>query len=155
MYEEALSILTQIGVLLDGIDASLMQRGGGGADIGPLMKEGVPGLGLRTVGEHYFDWHHSAADTLDKVDPVNFRKAVATLGVTSYILADMPGRFLHFLMQKLTLAQVPKTVLKRYLSTENLEMKPSHMSWIPVIKVLCTLSRFSNITRIQPTWQIS
>ena len=90
-YEQALSILTQIGVLLDGIDASLMQRGGGGADIGPLMKDGVPGMGLRTVGEHYFDWHHTEADTLDKVDPVNFRKAVATLGVTSYILADMPG----------------------------------------------------------------
>ena len=60
-------------------------------DIGPLMRSGVPGLGLRTVGEHYFDWHHTEADTLDKVDPVNFRKAVATLGVTSYILADMPG----------------------------------------------------------------
>jgi len=90
-YEQALSILTQIGALLDGIDTSEMQRGGGGADIGPLMKDGVPGMGLRTVGEHYFDWHHTEADTLDKVDPVNFRKAVATLGVTGYILADMPG----------------------------------------------------------------
>jgi len=91
VYEKALSILNQIGALLDGIDAGLMQRDGGGADIGPLTKEGVPGLGLNTVGEHYFDWHHTEADTLDKVDPVNFRKAVAALGVTSYILADMPG----------------------------------------------------------------
>jgi hypothetical protein len=90
-YEEALSILAQIGALLDGIDAGLMQRGGGGADIGPLMREGVPGMGLQTVGEHYFDWHHTEADTLDKVDPVNFRKAVATMGVVGYILADMPG----------------------------------------------------------------
>ena len=90
-YEQALSILTQIGARLDGIDTSLMKRGGGGADIGPLMNEGVPGMSLRTVGEHYFDWHHTEADTLDKVDPVNFRKAIATLGVTAYILADMPG----------------------------------------------------------------
>jgi hypothetical protein len=90
-YEEALSILAQIGALLDGIDAGLMQRGGGGADIGPLMREGVPGMGLQTVGEHYFDWHHTEADTLDKVDPVNFRKAVAAMGVVGYILADMPG----------------------------------------------------------------
>jgi hypothetical protein len=90
-YEEALSMLNQIGALLDGIDAGLMKRGGGGADIGPLMKDGVPGLGLRTVGEHYFDWHHTEADTLDKVDPVDFRKAMAALGVTGYILADMPG----------------------------------------------------------------
>jgi hypothetical protein len=91
VYEEALAILTQIGALLDGIDAGLMQRGGGGADISPLMQDGVPGMGLRTVGEHYFDWHHTEADTLDKVDPVDFRKAIAALGVTGYILADMPG----------------------------------------------------------------
>jgi hypothetical protein len=33
------------------------------------MGEGVPGLHLNTVGEHYFDWHHSHGDTLDKVEP--------------------------------------------------------------------------------------
>ena len=62
-----------------------------GDDIGPLMDDGVPGMGLRTVGEHYFDWRHTEADTLDKVDPVNFRRAVAVLGVTGFILADMEG----------------------------------------------------------------
>ena len=91
IYEEALATLTEIGALLDGINAGLMKRGGGGADISPLMKEGVPGMGLETVGEHYFDWHHSEADTLDKVDPQDFRKAVAALGVIGYVLADMPG----------------------------------------------------------------
>jgi hypothetical protein len=44
----------------------------------------------RPVGEHYFDWHHTNADTLDKVDPQDFRKAVAMLGVVGYVLADMP-----------------------------------------------------------------
>lgn len=91
-YGEALGILSSIGSLLEAIGASTMSRGGGGADIGPLMADGVPGLGLRTVGEHYFDWHHTHADTLDKVDPQNFRKAVAMLGVVGYILADMPER---------------------------------------------------------------
>jgi hypothetical protein len=43
------------------------------------------------VGEHYFDWHHSNADTLDKVDPDNLRLAIALLAVTSFVLADMPG----------------------------------------------------------------
>jgi hypothetical protein len=56
------------------------------------MCDGVPGLGLRTVGEHYFDWHHTHADTLDKVDPQDFRRAVATLAVMGYALAEMPGR---------------------------------------------------------------
>jgi hypothetical protein len=35
------------------------------------MNDGVPGLGLRTVGERYFYWHHTSADTLDKVEPEN------------------------------------------------------------------------------------
>ncbi len=35
---------------------------------------------------------HTHADTLDKVDPQDFRKAVAILGVMGYVLADMPTR---------------------------------------------------------------
>ena len=93
-YEAAHATLQQIGSLLGAIDAAEIRRGGGGADIGPLMRSGVPGLGLRTIGEHYFDWHHSHGDTLDKVDPENFRRAMALLGVTSYILADMPERLM-------------------------------------------------------------
>jgi hypothetical protein len=44
------------------------------------------------VGTHYFDWHHTDADTLDKVNLDDFRKSVATLAVMSYALADMPER---------------------------------------------------------------
>jgi hypothetical protein len=92
VYEAAYRNLQVIGSLLDGIDAGRISRGGGGADIGPLMNSGVPGLGLRTVGEHYFDWHHTEADTLDKIAPRDFKRAVAMLAVMSYILADMPDR---------------------------------------------------------------
>ncbi len=90
--DEALAKLQEIGRLLDGFGAGEMTLGGGGADIAPLMRDGVPGLGLRTVGEHYFDWHHTDADTLDKVDPRDFRQAVAMLAVVVYGLADMPER---------------------------------------------------------------
>ena len=72
-----------------------MTRGGGGADIRPLMADGVPGIGFRTVGEHYFDWHHTASDTLDKVDPDHFRRAVGMLAVLGFVLADMPDRLPH------------------------------------------------------------
>ena len=89
-YEVAFEKLQQIGRLLDGIDAGEILRGGGGADIGPLMRDGVPGLAQRTVRERYREWHHTHADTLDKVDPQDFRKAVAMLGVMGYVLADMP-----------------------------------------------------------------
>jgi hypothetical protein len=84
--------LQEIGKLLDRIGAGEIGAGGGGSDIAPLTREGVPSLGLRTVGTHYFDWHHTEADTLDKVDPDDFRKNIATLAVMSYVLADMPGR---------------------------------------------------------------
>ena len=66
--------------------------GGGGEDIRPLMSGGVPGLSEATVGTHYFDWHHSEADTLDKVDLEDFRKNLAAMAVMGYVLADMPGR---------------------------------------------------------------
>ena len=88
----ALAKVSAIGSLLDVIGASAIQHGGGGADIGPLMHDGVPGLGLRTVGTHYFDWHHSPADTVDKVNPQDLRLNMATMAVMAYVLADMPER---------------------------------------------------------------
>jgi hypothetical protein len=91
-YAAAFEKLQQIGKLLEGIGGGEITRGGGGADIGPLMRDGMPGLGLRTSGEHYFDWHHTHADTLDKVDPKNLRKAVAMLAVMGFVIADMPER---------------------------------------------------------------
>ena len=51
-----------------------------------------PGLSERTVGTHYFDWHHTEADTLDKVSLDDFRKNLASLAVMGFALADMPGR---------------------------------------------------------------
>ena len=90
----AYATLRDVAKLLEGIDAAQILPGGGGADIGPMMRDGVPGMALRTVGEHYFDWHHTHADTLDKVDPQDFRKAVAMLGVMGYVLADMPERLM-------------------------------------------------------------
>jgi len=93
--QRALGLLRQIGRLLEGIQAGDIRDGGGGADIGPIMREGVPGLGLRTAGERYFHWHHSNADTLDKVNPEDIQKQVAAMAVMAYVLADMPGRLVE------------------------------------------------------------
>jgi hypothetical protein len=90
--EGAFNRASDIGKLLEGINAGAMTRGGGGTDINPLTQAGVPSFGLRTVGLHYFDWHHSNADTFDKVDPQDFRLNVASLAVLSYTLAEMPER---------------------------------------------------------------
>jgi Zn-dependent M28 family amino/carboxypeptidase len=88
----ALARAKEIGRLLEPIGADTVREGGGGADIGPLMRDGVPGLGLFTVGQHYFDWHHSRTDTVDKINPQEFRQCIAAMAVMSYVLADMPER---------------------------------------------------------------
>ncbi len=79
-----------IAALLTRIDAGRLQRGDGEADIQPLMAEGVPGFGLRTVATYYFDYHHSQADTFDKIVPDEFKRCAAAMAVMSYVLADIP-----------------------------------------------------------------
>jgi Zn-dependent M28 family amino/carboxypeptidase len=86
----SLALLQEIASLLGPVGATTVKPGGGGSDISPLMEAGVPGLGEMTTVAHYFDWHHTEADTLDKVDPVEFRKNVASVAVMTYVLADMP-----------------------------------------------------------------
>jgi hypothetical protein len=82
----------EIGKLLEGIEGGQMSPGGGGEDISPLLADGVPGFGVRTVGLHYFDWHHTDADSFDKIVPREFQLNVAALAVLTYVLADMPER---------------------------------------------------------------
>jgi len=88
----AFEIVREIGTLLDRIGAGSITRPGGGADIGPLMREGVPGMGLRVDGERYFWYHHTEADTIDKLDPREMAECVAALAVMAYVVADMPQR---------------------------------------------------------------
>ena len=82
--------LREITPILSGLGVTGVGDGGGGTDIGALMKLGVPGFSIRTTMAHYFDWHHSGADTVDKVDPVALRQNVAALAVLAYFLAEMP-----------------------------------------------------------------
>lgn len=58
-------------------------------DIEPLADKGVPAFGIWQNGLTYFTYHHSAADTLDKVDPEQLRENAACMAVMGYALADM------------------------------------------------------------------
>ena len=82
------SNLQEIAKLLSGIGADGIAASGGGADIGPIMREGVPGASLDVEGSHYFDIHHTPADTLDKVNPRDLALCVATMAVMAYVVAD-------------------------------------------------------------------
>ena len=90
--DEAFNMLQDIGTLLKRIESGIITKGGGGADIGPIMREGVPGMGLKVDGSRYFWYHHTPADTFDKVDKDEFNRCVATMAVMAYVVADMDER---------------------------------------------------------------
>jgi carboxypeptidase Q len=58
-------------------------------DIEPLADKGVPVLGVWQNGLTYFMYHHTAADTLDKVVPEELRENAACMAVMGYALANM------------------------------------------------------------------
>jgi Zn-dependent M28 family amino/carboxypeptidase len=60
-----------------------------GADISPMSDAGVPAFGVMPDGRKYFDYHHSAADTLDKVVPSELRENAAAMAVLAYALTNM------------------------------------------------------------------
>ncbi|HZW16906.1 MAG TPA: M20/M25/M40 family metallo-hydrolase [Brevundimonas sp.] len=60
----------------------------GGADIGPLAGAGVPVFGLNQDGSRYFDLHHTADDTLDKIDPAQLDQNVAAWAALVWLIAD-------------------------------------------------------------------
>jgi carboxypeptidase Q len=89
------SILPQLqalGAILQPIGATAVERSATpvSSDIGVLQQAGVPGFEPLLDGRHYFDYHHTAADTLDKVDPQNIQRMVATLSVLCYALLEAP-----------------------------------------------------------------
>ena len=88
--DSAYSIVKQAGSLLRRIGADSISRPGGGADIGPIMARGVPGMGLNVDGTRYFWYHHTDSDTVDKLNPREMALCVATFAVMAYVLADIP-----------------------------------------------------------------
>jgi carboxypeptidase Q len=88
--DSARAIMKQIGALLNRVGPIAIGANGGGADIEPMMELGVPGVGLEVDGTKYFWFHHTDADTMDKLDPAEMQRCVATLAVLAFIVADLP-----------------------------------------------------------------
>ena len=59
----------------------------------PLQELGVPILDLRQDVTRYFDFHHTANDTLDKVDPGVLAQAAAAFATAAWAAAEMDGDF--------------------------------------------------------------
>jgi len=85
--------VTAVGSLLAGIQADRIGPAGGGADIGPAAQAGqVPVMSLEVDTSKYFLYHHTDADTVDKLDPVDVARCVAAIAVMAYVVADLPQR---------------------------------------------------------------
>jgi len=81
------SVVESLGIKYLGTEAS------GGADLGPLRELGMPVLDLWTDAAPYFDLHHTANDTFDKVDPTLVRQNVAAYAAIAYLAAHAQGGF--------------------------------------------------------------
>ncbi|MFI5244182.1 MAG: M28 family metallopeptidase [Gemmatimonadales bacterium] len=90
--DSARVIMKQIAALLGRVGPITIGASGGGADIEPMMALGVPGAGLEVDGSRYFWYHHTDADTVDKLDPVEMQRCVAAMAVLSFIVADLPEK---------------------------------------------------------------
>jgi carboxypeptidase Q len=91
--EKARETVRAIATLLAGIAADQVNAGGGGADIGPSTQEAhIPSMSLDVDGSKYFLIHHTPADTIDKIDPVEMAKCAAAVAVMAYVVADLPQR---------------------------------------------------------------
>src|SRR6266849_2484890 len=88
---EALPLLQPMQNVLKSFGANLMKQTNHspGADVAPFAKAGVPAFGLMQDTRTYFNYHHTAADTLDKVVPRDLRENGAAMAVMGYGLANM------------------------------------------------------------------
>ncbi len=90
--EKAMPYLQEIGQLLQPIRPARLAWGCRGADVMQLLTEGVPAMHLEVNRERYFWFHHTDADTIDKLTPKEVQECVAFMAVMAYVVADMPDR---------------------------------------------------------------
>ena len=91
--DRARQTVTAIATLLSGIAADQIVSNGEGADIGPSAQEGhIATMSLEVDDSRYFLIHHTPADTIDKIDPVEMARCAAAVTVMAYVVADLPER---------------------------------------------------------------
>jgi len=88
--DSTLAMLRRIAPLLARVGADSVTRGESEADVEPLLDAGVPVAGLHVDGTRYFWYHHTNADTPDKLDPRDVARCVAVFAVYAYVVAEMP-----------------------------------------------------------------
>jgi acetylornithine deacetylase/succinyl-diaminopimelate desuccinylase-like protein len=86
--EQIARVIEPIGVAYDAT-----KPGGGGSDLSQMHARGMAALSLTQDGTDYFDYHHTANDTLDKIDPKALAQNVAVYAAFAYMAAQADGDF--------------------------------------------------------------
>ena len=76
-----------------GVEYDASAPGSGGSDLGAVHAVGMAAVSLHQDATRYFDWHHTANDTLDKIDPAQLSQNVAVYAVVAYLAAQADGDF--------------------------------------------------------------
>ncbi|HET9423966.1 MAG TPA: M28 family metallopeptidase [Gemmatimonadaceae bacterium] len=90
--DAGLAMMRSISPLLRRVGADSVSKGGPEADVGPIHALGVPTLGIDTDPSRYFWYHHTEADTPDKIDPADMQKVVAIMAVLANTIGNMVER---------------------------------------------------------------
>jgi hypothetical protein len=76
-----------------GVEYNADAPGHGGSDLSAVHAVGMAAISLHQDATRYFDWHHTANDTLDKIDPAQLSQNVAVYAVVAYLAAEADGDF--------------------------------------------------------------
>lgn len=88
LQQDAIATLEPLRQMLEPVGGHELVPSFSGADIGPLVEQGVLGLGLKQDTTGYWPIHHTRADTIDKIDPDALKRNVAMMAVTAWWLAE-------------------------------------------------------------------
>lgn len=92
--DAARPLIAEIGTLLAPLGIAVDNEGGdAGPDLGAMAERGMAWAQLAQDGSDYFDYHHTANDTLDKIDPRALDQQVAAYAVLAYLAAQADGGF--------------------------------------------------------------
>jgi len=87
------AVMAQIGSLLSPLGLADIGPGGGGADIGPIAQLGnVPTMAYLGDATRFFVFHHTAADTVERIAPEDVSRAAAAIAAVTWVVAEMPER---------------------------------------------------------------
>lgn len=87
-------LIAEIAQILEPVGGGSLQPGSlGGADISRLILAGVPLFSIRQDASRYFDYHHTANDTFDKIDRESIDRVTAAVAAFAYVAAAIPEPF--------------------------------------------------------------